>query len=215
VPLDIDRTAALAYQLHNQGKSCMYGVFASIVKQLGEKLGEPFRSFPCEMMVYGAGGVAGWGTLCGALNGGAAAIALLVGKAADRQALTDDLFLWYQDSQIPTYVPAKPFYKAALPVVKPDSVLCHPSVSAWIKKAKVGFYSKEREERCTRLSADTAGKTVELLNRYHAGSFTRQFKLSEHTIGCMSCHGKDGAKADVLAKSCTGCHFSNNNQHPK
>lgn len=214
VPLDTERTAALAYQLHNQGKSCMYGVFSSIVKQLAEKVGEPFRSFPCEMMVYGAGGVAGWGTLCGALNGGAAAISLLIGTAADRQALTDELFLWYQDSQIPTYVPESPFFKADLPVVKPDSVLCHPSVSAWIKKAKVNFYSKEREERCTRLSADTARKTVELLNRSHLGSFTKQYKLNGETVGCLSCHGKDGIKADMLAKSCAGCHSPSHNQHP-
>jgi hypothetical protein len=49
----------------------MYAVFRGIVGALGDRFGEPYSWFPFEMMVYGLGGVAGWGTLCGALNSGA------------------------------------------------------------------------------------------------------------------------------------------------
>lgn len=212
--LDQDLVADTAYHFHDQKGSCMYAVFSSVIKQLAEKQGEPFRSFPCDMMIYGEGGVSGWGTICGALNGGAAAISLLVPKEADRRALIDELFLWYQNTNLPSYKPAKPFFAAELPAVKPGSILCHPSVSAWIKQAKVGFYSKERKERCTRLSADTAHKTVELLNRFCAGTFSKEFKLDQKTTDCMSCHGKGGAQADVMIKTCTGCHFPAKNQHP-
>ena len=212
--LDPERTAGLAYEYHHQKRSCMYGVFAGIILQLAEKVGEPYQSFPCEMMVYGAGGVAGWGTLCGALNGGAAAIALLVRKEADRNALIDALYSWYQDRKLPAYAPQKPFFPGDLPALKPSSVLCHPSVSTWIKQAKVSFYSKEREERCTRLSADTARKTVELLNANFVGTVTKPFDLGKQTSDCLSCHGKGGARADVLIKSCSGCHFPANHQHP-
>ncbi len=212
--LDGERTAELAYQFHDQKSSCMYGVFASIITQLAEKVGEPYRSFPCEMMVYGEGGVAGWGTLCGTLNGGAAAISLLVRNETERKALIDELFSWYQNTNLPAYSPPKPFFQATLPTTTPDSVLCHASTSKWTKKAKVSFYSKERKERCTRLSADTARKTVELLNSSFAGISTKQIKLDEKTSGCLSCHGKGGARADVLVKACNGCHFPANNQHP-
>jgi hypothetical protein len=213
--LDIQRTAELAYQYHDQRNSCMYGVFASIIRQLAEKVGQPYQSFPCEMMVYGEGGVAGWGTLCGALNGGAAAIALLVRKETERKALIDELFFWYENAELPIFLPKKPFFSVDLPGVKTNSVLCHPSVSAWIKQAKVSFYSKERRERCTRLSADTARKTVEILNSSFTGTVTKHFKLGEKTSDCLSCHGKTGVQADVMIKSCTGCHFPSKNQHPQ
>lgn len=213
--LDTERTAELAYQYHQQKRSCMYGVFAGVILQLAEKVGEPFRSFPCEMMAYGAGGVAGWGTLCGALNGGAAAIALVARKEADRTAMIEELFSWYQNTKLPVFVPKKAFFPADPPAVKPDSVLCHPSVSAWIKQAKVSFYSKEREERCTRLTADTARKTVELLNANLAGTVFKPFAPGKLASDCLSCHGKGGVKADVMIKSCTGCHFPANPQHPQ
>lgn len=212
--LDPEQSAERAYQFHDRMNSCMYGVFASIITQLADKVGEPYLSFPCEMMVYGEGGVAGWGTICGALNGGAAAISLLVRKDAERKALIDELYSWYQNTNLPSYVPKKPFFTADLPAVKPDSVLCHPSVSTWIKKAKVSFYSKERKERCTRLTADTARKAVELLNSSFAGTVTKPINLGEKTNGCLSCHGKGGAQADVMIKSCNGCHFPATTQHP-
>jgi hypothetical protein len=212
--LDCDRTAELAYQCHNRMSSCMYGVFASIITQLGEKVGEPYRSFPCEMMVYGEGGVAGWGTLCGTLNGGAAAISLLVRNETERKALIDELFSWYQNTSLPLYSPTQPFFKADLPAVKTDSVLCHASASNWSKKAKVSFYSPERKERCTRLSADTARKTVELLNSCFSGQSAKPIHLGERTTGCLSCHGKGGSQADVLIKSCNSCHFTDRQPHP-
>ena len=55
--------------------ACMLGAFEPIVRGVADKLGAPYTSFPFAMFAYGAGGVAGWGTLCGCLNGAAAALA--------------------------------------------------------------------------------------------------------------------------------------------
>ena len=212
--LDPERTANLAYQLHIQKSSCMYGVFASIVNQLADEVGGPYRTFPCDMMVYGEGGVADWGTLCGTLNGGAAVISLLVRKPAERRALIDELFQWYQSTKLPAFVPAKTSFSGTLPAVEPGSVLCHPSATGWVKHAKVSYYGPERKERCHRLSADTARKTAELLNRSFNGIAGKPFHPGETTSGCLSCHGKDGVQADVRAKSCVGCHFPSVTKHP-
>ena len=74
--LDSDIVAVRAYKgYHKNG--CMYATFEAIIGTLGDKFGSPYSTFPFDMMKYGAGGIAGWGTLCGALNGAAAAIGLL------------------------------------------------------------------------------------------------------------------------------------------
>ena len=77
VPLDPAVSAQLAYGFYSEG-SCMYATVKSIVSQLSEKIGEPFNSFPTHLFKYGHGGVGGYGTICGTLNGAAALIGLLV-----------------------------------------------------------------------------------------------------------------------------------------
>ena len=105
--LDPDITAQRAYSYFDKGH-CMYGAFTPAISQFAEKYGEPYRSFPVEMMIYGAGGVAGWGSICGAVNGSAALISLFVKNEDDIKRLVDELFLWYQETELPVYVPAKP-----------------------------------------------------------------------------------------------------------
>jgi len=86
LPLDPGVTAELAYAEYPNG-SCMYGIFKSVIVQLAEKIGEPFSSFPIHMMKYGHGGVNGHGTICGALNGAAALIGLLVEGRVNQDAM--------------------------------------------------------------------------------------------------------------------------------
>jgi hypothetical protein len=54
-PLDPEAVGQLAYEIYPKG-SCMYSVFGSVMMQLADKVGEPFRSFPIDMMRYGAYG---------------------------------------------------------------------------------------------------------------------------------------------------------------
>ena len=51
------------------------------------------------MMRYGAGGIAGWGTVCGALNGACPIITLVAGK--DYNKLVNELMGWYAHNPLP------------------------------------------------------------------------------------------------------------------
>lgn len=200
VPLDAAVVADKAYRIYPEG-ACMYATFASIVSSLGELAGEPYRSFPLEMMRYGEGGVSGWGSLCGALNGAAAVIGLVYpGKDGSRRAeLIGELFSWYEQAKLPQFRPAQ----TAAPTEVPASVA--KSVNRWCEVARCDAFSPEKRERCRRLTADVVLKTVELLNRSQEPS-SRFAGLSAETNSCVTCHGKTD-RADVMVKMrCDTCH---------
>jgi len=204
------KTSARGYSDYFQA-GCMYGVFEAIVGQLGDKYGEPYSSFPMGMISYGGGGIALWGSTCGTLNGAAAAIALFV-TGADRNAIIDELFAWYETAALPTYKPKKAI-RSSKPIKKSKagSVLCHASVSNWCEVSGYGGFSAERAERCGRLVADVAAKTVDLLNLYLRGKFQPKVYSA---ASCLSCHGKGNMVGDTLAKmGCTSCHEDAQNPH--
>ena len=210
VPLDPAAIADKAYRIFPDG-ACMYATFASIVTSLGELVGEPYRSFPVDMMRYGEGGISGWGTVCGALNGAAAMIGLIYpGKDGARRAeLVAELFSWYEQSQLPKFRPTQTAVSSEIPssIAKSvsNSVLCHVSVSRWCKVSGCDAFSPEKRERCRRLTADVVRKTVELLNRSQEPA-SRFAELSSETNSCVACHGKTD-RADAMVKMrCVTCH---------
>jgi len=212
--LDPDVTAKRTYEDCAKGH-CMYGVFAPIMLQLAEKHGEPYRSFPVDMMRYGAGGTAGWGTLCGALNGAAALVGLFAKTEEQMKQMTGELFLWYEQTELPVYVPQKPILDIEMPRSVSSSVLCHASVTRWCTISGHKTFSKVQKERCKRLSADTAKKTVEVLNNYCQATFVPAYGLSQKTKQCRSCHTKGSEKSNSRGKmSCNSCHFSLASKHP-
>lgn len=75
--LNPDECAPVAYDgfWHNL-HACGYGAFYSIVGMMAEKYGAPYDQFPFSMLALNEGGIIGWGTICGALYGAAAAFAL-------------------------------------------------------------------------------------------------------------------------------------------
>jgi len=212
--LDPDVTAARAYDAYAKGH-CMYGVFSGVVTQLGERYGEPYRSFPVGMMQYGGGGTAGWGSLCGTLNGSAAYIGLFVDEEEDMKRLVTELFLWYEQTLLPVYSPAQPGLGIEIPKSISDSVLCHASATFWCKVSGYKESSKPRKERCRRLTADVARKTVEILNSYHRDRFAPMHQFSEEVKECQSCHTKGSEKENSKGSmSCGICHFSRADVHP-
>jgi len=212
--LDPQTTAERAYHHHHEGH-CMYGVFKSIIGQLADRYGEPYRSFPCGMMAYGAGGVAGWGSLCGALNGAAAVISLFTSGREQRTILTNRLFLWYEQTELPVHIPTNPKLDMKIPVSIAHSVLCHLSVSVWHKASGFPVAGKEQGERCTRLTADTARQTVIVLNEGLSGRAVRPATEDNQTSQCNTCHGRDGDRKDTLGRmTCGRCHSSLSNRHP-
>jgi hypothetical protein len=167
------------------------------------------------MMVYGAGGVSNWGSLCGALNGSAAIIGLFVKSKAHRTALTNEVFLWYEQSALPVYKPAKPDLDIEIPTSTADSVLCHVSISKWCKVSGHKAFSEARDERCKRLSADVAAKTVEVLNAWHEQTFAAVHRPTNQLQTCNSCHGRGSELENTRGKmNCTTCHSQLSDEHP-
>lgn len=210
VPLDAAVVADKAYRIYPEG-ACMYATFASIVSSLGELVGEPYRSFPVDMMRYGEGGISGWGTVCGALNGAAAVIGLIYpGKDRSRRAdLVTELFSWYEQSQLPKFRPTQTVVSAEIPssIARSvsQSVVCHVSVSRWCKVSHCDATSPEKRERCRRLTADVVRKTVELLNRSQEPA-SRFVELSQETNSCLACHGKADRADAMVNMRCNTCH---------
>lgn len=204
--LDPELTAELAYRDYPDG-SCMYGVFNSIVSQLAREIGEPFVSFPTHMMKYGHGGVNGNGTICGTLNGAAALIGLLVEDKSTQDALVEELFHLYENSPLPNFSPESPGLDYTPPTSIAGSFLCHASTTRWGKVSGLRIDSKERKERCRRLTADIAAKTVTILNTYHDNNFVAHSNVNETVGSCMTCHGSSGKLGNTSGKmTCTSCH---------
>jgi hypothetical protein len=202
--LEPKAVAAEAYQMMPKG-GCMYGVFGSILNSLAGIVGEPFRSFPVEMMKYGAGGVGGFGSLCGTLNGGAALLGLFVQDGKRRDKLITELFTWYESTELPVYGPKERSKELDMPKSVAGSVLCHISVGRWCRVSGYDVLSGEMHERCSRLTADVAAKTVELLNRSLDPSSTFAGLPSE-TKSCASCHGQRELRDAMGTMSCGVCH---------
>lgn len=209
--LNASVVADSAYALYREG-SCMYATFGGILNQLGQEFGEPYQSFPVHMMKYGASGIGGYGTVCGSLNGAAAVVGLFVNEKSHRNAMIEDLFTWYESASFPMYKPGTDSEDIAQSTS--DSVLCHASTTKWVQASGKRIDSEERKERCSRLSADVASRTVVMLNEYSRGTLTQERRVSDETAGCISCHGETGKMGAVKGKmSCTSCHDTSVGHH--
>lgn len=204
VELDPDEVAEKAYWATYEGH-CMYGVFTPIAEALAKKVGDPWKSFPVDMFRFGAAGVMGWGTLCGAVNGAAASIYLV---SKDPVPLIDEVYNWYSQTSLPDYTPINPKDpKMETVQTISGSPLCHISTTKWCEASGRKFFTPERGDRCCRLVASTARKTVQLLNAQMAGSFKPQYAIPAAVQECRSCHGKGGGVENTNTKmDCTQCH---------
>ena len=199
--LDPDAVGQRAFDAYAKGH-CMYGTFEAIVGSVAEKLGDPYKSFPFEMFIYGAGGVQGWGTLCGSLNGCAAAIQLL---SANPEPVVDELYRWYQSAALPDFAPKGMKFKNVASVA--GSPLCHPSIAKWCEASGKKAYSPERKESCGVLTAAVARKCAQLLNDQAAGKFAPVSAVDPRTKTCMGCHEKGGPMENMRSKqACAPCH---------
>jgi hypothetical protein len=204
--LDPDLTAELAYKDYDNG-SCMYATFKSVVSQLAEKYGEPYSSFPLHMMKYGHGGVGGFGTICGALNGASALIGLLVTDKTIQDSLISGILRWYESARLPEYIPKTAIFDFIPPPTISNSTLCHASNTMWAKETGYKVNSKERKERCRRLTCDVTSRVTSILNEYHANNFIANINDNENVRQCMTCHGDQGKLVNTSGKmGCNSCH---------
>ncbi len=211
VRVDPAVVAAEAYRQFANG-GCMYGLFAGMMVVMTKEHGEPYRSFPLHMMKFGEGGVGGWGSLCGTINGGAAIIGLFEQDKQRRENLIAQLFSWYETAELPSYQPKATKESPAVLNSIAGSVLCHVSVGNWCKKSGNEIGSPEMKERCRRLTAEVAAKTVELLNA-NLRDPCKFAGLSSEVKSCLSCHKEE--LHDTLGKMrCDSCHQQLSAKHP-
>ena len=216
---------------------CSGGSFWAIITALREKVGYPYTLLPVPtldeveealekheelptLMRYGAGGVVGWASLCGALNGSLSAVNIVT---KDWKAVGKKLMRWYEATPLPTkisneYAVNHQFlvkkYKSdkPLPQSVSGSVLCHVSVTRWCEKSGYASGSAERSERCARLVGDTVAEAVKLLNAAARGELetVAAIPFSSETASCRTCHfkGKNYEEGQFTRgmMECETCH---------
>lgn len=198
-------TSPYTWKGEDESRHCASGTFSAILGQLQDldMTPNPYKAIPLGMMRWGSGGVVGFGSLCGTLNGAAAAIGLVCSNA-DAKEFINDLMTWYSESYLPVYTPAggDPYTQSMA-----NSNLCHASVTNWCLASGFASGSPERSERCARLSADVAGKAIEFLNSGIALGLGNPRDLN---TTCGSCHykGPDYTTGQYTRgkMNCTSCH---------
>jgi hypothetical protein len=207
--LDPVHVAELGYRNFYRG-DCMFGVFGAVVEVLAEKVGEPFASYPTSVTRYGAGGVMGWGTLCGAANGAAMAIYLV---SKDPAPAINEVMAFYEQEALPNYMPTQPKFQVVSSIA--DSPLCHVSISKWCTASGYKASSPERLDRCAQLVASIAKYTAEVLNAQVEGSYKAAHPHSAAVVACRGCH-EWGSVLDNIrgTMSCGACHSEQVSDHP-
>jgi hypothetical protein len=223
--LDAAAVRQAAYDGYYGGGGCGHGAYSALLGDL-TRAGRPFTELPLRAAQFGAGGVAGYGSICGAVLGGAMIVSSLVESAGARNNLLASLMRWYEGFAFPAYAPTavnaeeagatklldwgtEPT-KPAVTKVAPGSHLCHASVSGWCAAQDPvvpagGASQPDKKARCARVTADVAGKVAELLNAYLASGAlgARTFAVTAPGLDvtdCTSCHtGAVGSHGGVQA----------------
>lgn len=160
--MDVEEVKANVYENFSQFGGCGAAVASGILEILADKYGYPYNQIPNRLMAVAGGGY-GNKNLCGSLGGAFLILGLFVESPG---AIRTELYNWYKDAQFPMYqhpgTEEHKFHTAA------GSELCRDSVGNWMKASSAEFGSPERIHRCASLSADVAGKLVELLNAAYA-----------------------------------------------
>lgn len=210
-PLNEQETAQLAYDGY-PGHGCMYAVANALVSQLSQKFGSPYNQFPLNMLNYGHGGVGGFGSLCGALNGGAMLMGLFCHDRKICDNMISQLYKWYEQEELPQFIPANSGFTAELPRIQNQSVICHASVSKWCMKAECSPDDPIRTERCRRMCGDVVIQVIRILNNFSQDQ-VKGFVWDAHSGECMECHGVDEAKMfkSKTKMNCQSCHTDPHN----
>ncbi len=206
--LDPEYSRKLGHQGYYLGE-CAYATFRTIIGQLQEQIGYPYTEIPLDMMRWGAGGVAGFGTFCGTLNGAAAAFGLVCDNT-NAKSLISALMSWYAETPLPSdqsnlYAQNGEFQQMLdqigktikTPIALPQSVargnMCHLSVTNWCLASGYASGSSERSERCARLAGDVSAKAIELLNDLFGTNGIPAYTVPGDKTSCRQCHykGKD------------------------
>jgi len=209
VALDSAEAVELAYSNKLIG-DCFYGVFATVVEMLADKVGGPYLTYPISVTRVGAGGIVGWGSTCGCLQGAAMAIYLV---SPDPTPIIDEVFNYYQYSPLPD-IKIKRAKMEIVPSIA-ESTLCHISISHWTKASGAKAFSKERTEGCAHVAACVTNRTVSALNAQLAGKFKADFTIPAAVASCRACHDIGGSMENTRGKmNCLTCHSGHDEIKP-
>ncbi|MGB9887172.1 MAG: C-GCAxxG-C-C family (seleno)protein [Moorellales bacterium] len=165
--LDPEVVRRKGYEECSRINNCMYGGAAALILALREAVGYPWTALPVEMFVYGAGGIAGFGTTCGALNGASAVISLLsdpnTGPPACFGPITE-LFKWYCNTVLPSDKHEEYCKVKNQPATVAGSPLCSFSLWNWFLASQQPMFSEAQRDRCAKVVGDTAARAAEILN---------------------------------------------------
>lgn len=219
VLLDVDAVRQTAYDRYFEG-GCMYGAAASLIEAFraacrSDDAGGGYSDWeliPTGMFKYGSGGVAGWGTICGILNGAAAVLAM-----AGYDSLIGQVIGWYTLQSFPLDTcegfTAASGFEALADIDVPahtvsDSPLCHISISKFCEAAGITLKDSSpeglnyKQDRCSKICADTAALAAQLINgELDADSV---YATPASYDSCLTCHGT--IKDQVGKMNCLGCH---------
>jgi len=217
--LDPDAVAEAAYCLYYTEGGCGHGSAQALIDALGAALEaeeapiNPWKLLPRGLYSYGAGGVVGWGTICGALNGAIAVMDILGVHNALGNALVD----YFCNEELPTtalvgYLPPSgippPLDSIATSVS--HSPLCHNSVSNWAATAGVSVGDASKRDRCAKLVGDIVAKAVELMNdrcRVVNSVTPPAWTPPASHATCYTCHTKPDMVPSQQGKmECQACH---------
>ena len=160
-PVDKEVVKAKVFENFNGANGgCCSGVASGILDVMAAEYGYPYNLIDGHMFAIGGGGY-GRKNLCGSLGGAFGVIGLFC-ESKDAGAIRNQLYAWYESTQLPIYVPEGREAHAHQTVA--GSELCKDSVGNWMAASGCEFASPERGYRCGCLSADVAAKTIELLN---------------------------------------------------
>ena len=209
VALDPQEAQARAYANKLIG-DCQYGVFATIIEMLAEKIGGPYLTYPITVTRVGAGGTLGWAGTCGALLGASELIYLV---SPDPGPVIDDVFNYYQYTSLPDQKPTTA-KEDIVPSIA-DSILCHASISHWTKVSGEKTFSAIRARRCAQLAGVIARRTVEDLNAQLAGNFKATAHIPAAVTACRACHDIGGKVENTRGKQdCFACHNGHDTAKP-
>ena len=196
--LDPQEAGQLAYENYGN-RWCMAGVVAGLVMALQKKAGGAWKDFPIDAYRWGHGGLAGWGALCGTMPGAGVVIGLVTKDTDTAESMVNDLAFYYSYTELPSFTPAKVLYADIKHMTIAGTPICHISVGRWMRTEGVAFLTKQRVERCARLSANVAMYAANMLNAWADGKYTPKHKALYNVLAngitsqnnCMDCHGHD------------------------
>jgi hypothetical protein len=217
----------VAYHGYYAG-GCCHGAYSALLGHLADTAGQPFNLLPRDFGKFGGGGVAGYGSICGAALGGVLIINSIVSDASARTGMLTELLRWYEGFAFPAYVPVaidaaetgttKDFSASGVAALQraPQSHLCHSSVSDWCAANGVSAGGADKKARCARLTADVAGKAAEMVNTYLAGTGTWTAPaIDAQSATCLGCHpGSSTVQPVASGMKCGSCHTDKLTGHP-